>query len=227
MATIEKIIREEIRIIVQKEIKQALHGVEKKVNRLSRKIDMLQQRSSGSKPHHSGSKGNHRQSSTEYPAVTGEAIKRLRKKAGISQSELAELTGVSFQIVSVWEHKKGALNMRNKKAAEKVQQLLAMKKDDIQKLLEKSDNGTRRENKPGQQQKKNNSKITGSKIKQVRKNLGLTQTQFARLAGVSNQIVSVWEQKQGALSFRGNTEQQLLSIMNMSKQQAGQQLARL
>jgi DNA-binding transcriptional regulator YiaG len=43
--------------------------------------------------------------------------------------------------------------------------------------------------------------ITGKVIKAVRKRLGITQIQLAKLAGVSNQAVVNWEQKEGRWYF--------------------------
>ena len=58
----------------------------------------------------------------------------------------------------------------------------------------------------------------------LRARLGVSQQAFARLVGVSNQIVSVWERKKGSLKLRGNTAQKLQGVLKMSKAEAKRRL---
>jgi DNA-binding transcriptional regulator YiaG len=44
--------------------------------------------------------------------ISGQGIKSLRKRLGVSQADLATLVGVSEQAVYMWEQKSGMLNLR-------------------------------------------------------------------------------------------------------------------
>ena len=60
--------------------------------------------------------------------------------------------------------------------------------------------------------------ITGKGIKAVRKRLNITQVQLARLAGVSDQAVVNWEQKEGKVVFRQQeTAARLAELRSMNK----------
>ena len=60
--------------------------------------------------------------------------------------------------------------------------------------------------------------ITGKGIKAVRKRLGITQIQLAKLAGVSDQAVVNWEQKEGKVVFRQQeTAMRLAELRSMNK----------
>ena len=60
--------------------------------------------------------------------------------------------------------------------------------------------------------------ITGKGIKAVRKRLGITQVQLAKLAGVSDQAVVNWEQKEGKVVFRQQeTAVRLAELRSMNK----------
>jgi DNA-binding transcriptional regulator YiaG len=45
--------------------------------------------------------------------ISGKGVKAMRKKMGVSQKELAKLTGVSTSAVVQWERKKGVLKLRD------------------------------------------------------------------------------------------------------------------
>jgi DNA-binding transcriptional regulator YiaG len=60
--------------------------------------------------------------------------------------------------------------------------------------------------------------ITGKGIKAVRKRLGITQVQLAKLVGVSDQAVANWEQKEGKVVFRNQeTAARLAELRSMNK----------
>ncbi len=50
--------------------------------------------------------------STDKVKVTGEQVKRMRKRLGISQVEMSLLLGVTSQSVSNWERRAGLLPLR-------------------------------------------------------------------------------------------------------------------
>jgi len=45
-------------------------------------------------------------------------------------------------------------------------------------------------------------RITGKTLKSMRSRLGITQKELARLLDVSHQIIQIWEQKTGGITFR-------------------------
>ena len=67
--------------------------------------------------------------------------------------------------------------------------------------------------------------ITGKGIMSLRKGLGLSQSQFARLAGVSDQAVYMWERKPGMLRLRAATMALVLPLRGIGVKQARQMLA--
>jgi DNA-binding transcriptional regulator YiaG len=159
--------------------------------------------------------------------VTAKALKSMRKRLGITQAELAKLLGVSVQVVSIWETKKGRVQIRKDKVRAALAALKQAKKDAVCARLGK-DVKTKKSPQAGAQFV---SAISGSVISmdgagivKLRERLGVSQQAFARLVGVSNQIVSVWERKKGALKLRANTARQLQDVVKMSKTEAKRRL---
>ena len=66
--------------------------------------------------------------------------------------------------------------------------------------------------------------ITGKGVKTLRTRLGLTQQQFARLAGVSSQAVFLWERNTGKTNLRKAAAGKLQAIRTMGKKQAAELL---
>lgn len=63
-------------------------------------------------------------------------------------------------------------------------------------------------------------RITSDTILKLRSRLGLSQQQLADLMGVSNQSVSLWERRKGALKLRSRPMENLQSVLGMSKTRA-------
>jgi DNA-binding transcriptional regulator YiaG len=63
-------------------------------------------------------------------------------------------------------------------------------------------------------------RLTGKGVRSLRTRLGLSQTQFARLAGVAEQSVYLWEKKEGPLKLRDKTKADLLSIKGLGAREA-------
>jgi len=63
-----------------------------------------------------------------------------------------------------------------------------------------------------------------AQIIELRERLGISQHQLADLAGVSNQLVSVWERKQGSFTLRPATARQLSDVLKLSKAEAKKRL---
>jgi DNA-binding transcriptional regulator YiaG len=67
-------------------------------------------------------------------------------------------------------------------------------------------------------------RITSRTIRSLRNKLGLTQADFARLAGVTPHSVYLWENKEGPLSLRERTHGKVLSIKEMGAKEAKEKL---
>ena len=67
--------------------------------------------------------------------------------------------------------------------------------------------------------------ISGRGIKSLRKRLGLSQADFAKLVGVSDQAVYMWERKSGMLKLRGTAKAGVFAIRGIGAKEAKKQLA--
>ena len=67
-------------------------------------------------------------------------------------------------------------------------------------------------------------KFTGKGIRSLRARLGLSQTEFAKLAGVAEQSVYLWEKKEGPLKLRDKTKAAILSIRGLGAKEAKEKL---
>lgn len=135
MSTIAKILKEDIQRIARKELSQltkllnqSTASLEKTIKTLSRRIETLEQtgqsspspkKSTSSVKPKSASKKKSRgkpASKTGKPdndKITSQDIIKLRKKLGLSQEMFAERINGTSSSVSVWERKKGVLNIKN------------------------------------------------------------------------------------------------------------------
>ena len=68
-------------------------------------------------------------------------------------------------------------------------------------------------------------RITSTTIRSLRNKLGLSQSDFGKLAGVTTGAVYLWENKEGPLSLREKTKAALLSIKGMGAREAKGKLA--
>lgn len=68
--------------------------------------------------------------------------------------------------------------------------------------------------------------ITGKGVKTLRKRLGLTQKQFAGLAGVSSQAVVNWEAHRGKVNLRKAAAGKLQGLRGIGKRQAAEMLGK-
>ena len=69
-------------------------------------------------------------------------------------------------------------------------------------------------------------RITAKMIRALRARLGVSQVQFAKLAGVSPMAVYQWEHKKGQLSFRGGSKQKILRVRKLGKREAQERLGK-
>jgi len=66
--------------------------------------------------------------------------------------------------------------------------------------------------------------ISGKGIKSLRRKLGLSQRQFAKLVGVSLQSVGNWESQAGTLKLRKATKASVLSLRGIGAREAKRRL---
>jgi hypothetical protein len=66
---------------------------------------------------------------------------------------------------------------------------------------------------------------TGPMVRKVRARLGLTQAEFAKLAGVSSLTISKWEGAAGRIMLRNRTLAAFAAVREMGKREARQALA--
>jgi DNA-binding transcriptional regulator YiaG len=69
--------------------------------------------------------------------------------------------------------------------------------------------------------------ISGKGIKSLRKRLGLSQADFARLVGVSLQIVQVWEKRPGMLTLRKANKASVFAVRGIGAREAKKRLAEM
>jgi len=67
-------------------------------------------------------------------------------------------------------------------------------------------------------------RITSKGMKSLRRKLGLSQRDFARLLGITTQAIYLWERKSGALRLRGTTKAAVLAIRAVGAKEARQRL---
>lgn len=67
-------------------------------------------------------------------------------------------------------------------------------------------------------------RITPRVIRNLRKRLGLSQAQFAKLVGVSGQSVYYWEHKEGRLTLREETKAAIMQARKLGVREARRRL---
>jgi DNA-binding transcriptional regulator YiaG len=70
-------------------------------------------------------------------------------------------------------------------------------------------------------------RLTSKGIRRLRKRLGLSQAELAKLVGASTQTVHMWETKKGPLRLRGNTLAAVLSAREMGAREAKRRIAEM
>ena len=69
--------------------------------------------------------------------------------------------------------------------------------------------------------------ISAQGIKSLRKRLGVSQAEFAKLVGVSDQAVYLWESKTGMLKLRGDTKAKVFAIRGIGAREAQKRLGEM
>jgi len=70
-------------------------------------------------------------------------------------------------------------------------------------------------------------RLTSKGMRRLRKKLGLSQANLAKLLGASTQTVHMWETKKGPLRLRGNTLAAVLSARDMGAREAKRRIAEM
>jgi len=68
-------------------------------------------------------------------------------------------------------------------------------------------------------------RLTSKGIRRLRRRLGLSQADFAKLLGTSTQTIHIWESKEGALRLRENTTAAVLSAREMGAREVKRRIA--
>jgi DNA-binding transcriptional regulator YiaG len=72
-----------------------------------------------------------------------------------------------------------------------------------------------------------NSRPTAESVKRLRKRLGVSQKDFARLLGVTPLTVYLWERQTGRLNLRSKAKTALYNARSLTKRAAAERLAAL
>jgi DNA-binding transcriptional regulator YiaG len=67
-------------------------------------------------------------------------------------------------------------------------------------------------------------RVTAKGMRSLRRKLGLTQVEFARLVGISGQNVYQWEHKEGAIRVRDATKKAIFAVRDMGAREAKRRL---
>lgn len=134
MATVAKVLQDEMRRMVRKEIRIELKrfreenvSMRKSIRGLKAQLAELQRsmKVSASPVVRGMTEVRNSVSGSVSGRFSSDSIRRLRKRLGISQREMALLVGVSSQAVYLWECKGGKLRLRNdtRRALTKIKEL--------------------------------------------------------------------------------------------------------
>ncbi|MBW7865421.1 MAG: helix-turn-helix domain-containing protein [Candidatus Hydrogenedens sp.] len=112
-----------------------------------------------------------------------------------------------------------------KDAARQRRRIAALEKEN-RRLLRGMGPDRAAKSKPGSDEGKavDRTRVTAKMIRALRARLGLSQTEFAKLAGVNGQSVYMWEHKEGRLTFRGGTKARVVALRKLTKKEARQKL---
>ena len=70
-------------------------------------------------------------------------------------------------------------------------------------------------------------RLTSKGVRRLRRKLGLSQANFAKLLGASTQTVHMWETKEGPLRLRENTLAAVLSSRDLGAREAKRRIAEM
>lgn len=142
----------------------------------------------------------------EIPAPEGEEIKDLRARLHLSQSELAELLGVSGGTVAHWETDRSAPGPKNRRALEDLQ---SRSRAEIDEQLGRTPPEEEEEEQEPEQEEEPR-ELSAQEIKDIRSRLELTQAEMGEKLGVTG--ASVWNWEAGNTSPTRKNRRKLLEL---------------
>lgn len=120
----------------------------------------------------------------EMKQIFGQNLKKYRKARGLKQSELAQMLGVSMYTVSVWERGK---QMPEVKSIEALSQIFSVPP---RSLYTEDGEG---DSEDGEDERKKPAELFAKRIRELRKQKGMTQGTLAEALGISKFTVCGWE----------------------------------
>jgi len=228
MPNIAKILKDEIQRLARREVNQSIASLKQSNTTLKKTVTELKQRIAALEREQKrlvklqekaeaaavSAQGNEKEQAPDI-RITGKQIKSLRSRLAVTQTEMGTLVGVTMATVTLWEKKTGQIRIRKPSVAAAIIELKGMKKTEVADRLGKQIPGSG---------KAVRSTVTGPQVKSLRRKLGIAQSGLAKLLGVSNQIISVWEKKTGPLTFRGDTARSIAAVLKMTREQAQKKL---
>lgn len=157
MPNFAQLLKSEIQRLARKEAHCALSGLRKTsaalrktVAEQKRRIEVVERENRRLSQLAAGSPGMQTAATDQAEAVrfTARMIKGLRKRLGISQVDLARLLSVSINIVTVWENKRGRIQIRRPEVRQALLALKKTRKAEVQHQLGKNHKRIRRRTKP-------------------------------------------------------------------------------
>lgn len=145
MPNIAQVLKEEIRRLAKKELKEAVAGIQqeskelkRQIRELRRQIEALERKSRSAIRHAEAQRKEEIKAAVEdvdRARISSASVRKLRDRLGLTQAQFAQLLGVTGQAVYQWERKDGKLQLRSKTK----KALLAARKlgvREVRKLLE-------------------------------------------------------------------------------------------
>jgi len=93
--------------------------------------------------------------------------------------------------------------------------------------LARAEERRRKEDTQAPPEKVQKARFSSKGIRSLRKKLGLSQDQFAKLVGVSSVSIYNWESKGGALKLRASTAAKLLAVRGIGSKEARDRLSKI
>jgi len=119
---------------------------------------------------------------------------------------------------------KKAHSQLKKSIASLNQKITALEKEN-KKLISRQAKISSKAQSAAPEQAEDDFRITGLQIRKLRGRLGISQVQLAKLLGVSDNIVPIWEKKTGRLHFRKvEVKKAIIELRSMKKREVAERL---
>lgn len=142
----------------------------------------------------------------------------------IAQALKAEVSRISRKETKAAIKEISKSNMALKKAVADLKRRLILLEKDNKRLMNVR---AKRQDiiPPAQTEEGKRARLTSKGVRALRKKLGLTRPEFAKLCGTSAQTVAMWETKEGLLRLRPHTKGAVLSLRGIGLREAKRRLA--